>query len=66
MRMKRGAAMNREAGTVATAVQPSGVCDCGRRAYKKFHGRDWVCARCARIEIEWNKRRRKTAEVRQN
>lgn len=40
---------------------PSGICACGTRAYKKFHGRDWVCARCEQIEIEFNKRRRRQA-----
>lgn len=47
----------------SNAQQPmaSGICACGTRAYKKFHGRDWVCARCEQIEIEFNKRRRRAA-----
>lgn len=40
--------------------RPSGLCDCGRRSFKKIHGREWICERCERIEIAFNKRRKKT------
>lgn len=44
----------------------SGFCDCGNVATKKRHGRFWVCDRCERIEIEFNKRRSQTAATTNN